>query len=217
MKWMGGDSLDHGEEAAQADHQLDSATSTFTALPRSMAGILSNVVWHSNSKRPRDIPEPSESPPLKRSKTSPAHTTGPTESTISYDACPMPSVEDYFYEDLAPKASELSQLFPSLCHDAYEVRRWLGPVGCAIYWTVVLEDISTATGVPDQSHPLTGLIAHSLAKRRGPQWRTPSPKFHALCETLKSHLGLEDARRITVFSEFQQLECLPEANLNSAS
>jgi hypothetical protein len=54
----------------------------------------------------------------------------------------MPRVEDYFYEDLIPKAPELSQLFPTLCHDAYVVRRWLGPVGCAIYWTMVMEDIN---------------------------------------------------------------------------
>jgi len=124
----------------------------------------------------------------------------------------MPSAEDYFYEDLVPKASELCQLFPTLCHDVYVVRRWLGPVGCVIYWTAVLEDINRTTDVPNQSHPLAELISHSLAKRRGPQWRTSSSKFHALCETLKSHLGLGDARRITVFSEFQQPELLPEAN-----
>jgi len=171
----------------------------------------------STSKRPRDIPESSQSPPLKRFKTSPAHTTAPTESIIGYDVCPMPRVEDYFYEDLIPKAPELSQLFPTLCHDAYEVRRWLGPVGCVIHWTTVLEDISRTTDVPNQSHLLAGLITHSLAKRHDPQWKVSSPKFHALCETLRSHLGLGVTRRIAVFGEFQQPEFLTEANPNSTS
>jgi len=164
----------------------------------------------STSKRPRDTPESSQSPPLKRSKTSPAPTTSPKETTTSYDACPMPSVEDYFFEDLIPKAPELSQPCPTLCHNAYVVRRWLGPAGCAIYWTMVMEDINGTTDVPNQPHPLTGLIAHSLTKLRGPKWKASSPKFHVLREILRSHLG--DGRRITVFSEFPQLEGLPEIN-----
>ena len=193
--------------------QTDSPRPQNTARPWMPDHVGEKATHASTSKRRRDVSEYSQSPPFKRSKLSPARTTSPTESTISYDACPMPSVEDYFYEDLVPKASELSQLFPTLCHDAYLVRRWLGPAGCAIHWTMVLEDINGTTDVPNRSHSLAGLIAHSLAKRRGPQWRTSSPKFYALCETLKSHLGLEGAHRITVFSEFQQPEVLPEANL----
>ena len=166
------------------------------------------------SKRRRDVPESSQSPPLKRFKSSPTHSTTPTESTINYDACPMPSVEDYLYEDLIPKASELSQLSPTFCRDAYVVRRWLGPVGSAIYWTMVMEDISGTTDVPN---PLAGLIAHSLARRRGPQWKTSSSKFNVLCETLRSHLELGDGRRIAIFSEFGWLVFLPTLTPNSTS
>ena len=86
------------------------------------------------------------------------------------------------------KAPELSQLFPTLCHDAYVVRRWLGSVGCAVYWTTVTEDINRMTNTPNISHPLTGLIACSLTKLRDPQRGTSSPKVRTLRETLRSHL-----------------------------
>ena len=164
----------------------------------------------STSKRPRDAPEPHQSPPLKRFRSS--RVPGTTESTTSYDACPMPGVADYFYEDLMPKAPELCQLFPTLCHDAYVVRRWLGPAGCAVYWTMVTEDINRITNTSNPSHPLAALIARSLTKPRGPQWKASSPKFHALCEAIRSHLGRGDARAIVVFSGFQQLELSLEAN-----
>ena len=166
----------------------------------------------SASKRPRETPETFQSPPLKRSKSSQGPIATPIESNMSYDACPMPSVADYFYEDLIPKAPELAQLFPTLCHDAYVVRRWLGSVGCAIYWTMVMEDISRTTDAPSLSHPLAGLITRSLAKTRNARRGTPSPKFDRLCETIRSHLEFGDARRITVFSEFQQFESPSEAN-----
>ena len=124
----------------------------------------------------------------------------------------MSSVVDYLYEDLIPKAPELSQLFPTLCHDAYVVRRWLGSVGCAIYWTMVMEDISRTTDGPNLSHPLAGLIARSLEKTRNARRGNPSPKFYVFCETIKSHLEFGDARRITVLSEFQQFESPSETN-----
>jgi len=151
-------------------------------------------------KRPRD--ESYRLPPPKRSKTDEDPSTAPTESTAGYDACPVPGVVDYFYEDLIPKAPELSQLFPNLCHDAHVVRRWLGSAGCAVFWKAVVEDINNATNVPNASHYLAGLITRSLAKIHGSQMKSYSPKFHTLCETLRSHLGSGDAGRITVFSEF---------------
>jgi hypothetical protein len=158
----------------------------------------------STLKRPRDTPESHQSPPLKRSKTNQYPTTTPTsESAVSYDACPMPNVMDYFYEDLMPKAPELSQLFPTLCHDVYVVRRWLGSVGCATHWRMIMEDINKLSNVPN---PLAGLIACSLAKLSGPQREASSPKYHTLCETLRSHLGSGDTHRIVVFSEFLWLE-----------
>jgi hypothetical protein len=46
---------------------------------------------------------------------------------------------------------------------------------------------------------------------------TSSPKFHTLCETLRSHLGSWDTRRIVVFSEFQQLGSYQKLTPNSAS
>lgn len=113
----------------------------------------------------------------------------------------MPSVADYFYDDLIPKASELSQFFPTLCHDAYVVRRWLGSVGCAIYWKTVMEEIGESVDALDQSHHIAGLIARSLAKLRGPQKEVSGPKFHTLCEILRMHLRVDDASRIIVFGE----------------
>ena len=166
----------------------------------------------STSKRPRTTPEFSEFPPLKRPKTSQDPTATPAESIVSYDACPMPSVVDYFYEDLIPKAPELSQLFPTLCHDVYVVRRWLGSAGCTIYWTMIMEDINRTTNAPNLSHPLAGLIARSLAKLRDPRRETSSSKFHTLCETLRPHLEPGGTSRIVVFSKFWQLQSVPEAN-----
>ena len=178
-----------------------------------MPGAMGEEDVHASiSKRPRETSESNQPPPLKRPKTDDqGPTTAPTESTISYDACPMPRVVDYFYEDLVPKASELAQLFPALYHNAYLVRRWLGSAGCAVYWTMVMEDVNK-TDVPNPSHPLAGLIARSLAKLRGPEKGASSPKLHALLETLRSHLGLDDVRKVVIFSECQQLELLPEAN-----
>jgi hypothetical protein len=155
------------------------------------------------SKRPREVFEPDQPPPLKRSKPDQNPATTSRESTFSYDACPMPDVADYIYEDLVPKAPDLAQLFPTLCHDAYVVRRWLGPVGCSVYWRIVMEEINKTTDALKPSHYLAGLIARSLAKLRGPQKELSSPKFHTLYETLRSHLRLGNANRITVFSEFR--------------
>ena len=64
-----------------------------------------------------------------------------------------------------------------------------------------MEDIGKIQNVPNLSHPLAGLIAHSLAKLRGPQREASSPKFRALCQTLRSLPQLGDARRVVVFSE----------------
>jgi len=154
------------------------------------------------SKRPRETPESYRFPPPKRSKINQDPAT-PTESTVGYDACPMPRVADYFYEDLIPKAPELSQVFPTLCHDAHVVRRWLGSDGCAIYWKAVMEGTDNTTNAPKLPHHLAGPIARSLTKLRNPQSGSHSPKFHALCEALRSHLGLGDVHRIVVFSEFR--------------
>lgn len=151
-------------------------------------------------KRPRDTQE--SYPPPKRSKTNQEPTATPSESTIGYDACPMPTIMDYFYEDLIPKVPELSQLFPTLCHDVYVVRRWLGPAGCATFWRMIVEDINGPSGAANPPNPLARLVARSLAKLSGPQKAAPSSKFHTLCRTLESHLGPNDARRIVVFSEF---------------
>ena len=92
----------------------------------------------------------------------------------------MTSVTDYFDQDLIPKTPELSQLFPTLCHDAYVVRRRLGSVGWAIYWMTVTEDTNRMINTPNLSHPLKGLIACSLTKLRDPQRGTSSPKFRTL-------------------------------------
>jgi len=155
------------------------------------------------SKRPRETPETHQSPPSKRSRTYQDPATESVESTVIYDACPIPSVTDYFYEDLIPKALELSQLFPTLCHDIYVVRRWLGSVGCAIYWRMVTEDTNKASNSPNLSSSLAALIARSLARLHGPQRETPSSKFRTLCETLKPHLGPGNPRRVIIFSECQ--------------
>jgi len=167
----------------------------------------------STSKRPRETPESHQSPPPKRFKTNQSPTTTPTESTVSYDACPMPNVMAYFYEDLMPKALELSQLFPTLCHDVYVVRRWLGSVGCATYWRIIMEDINKLSNAPN---PLAGLVTRSLAKISGPQREAPGSKFHTLYETLMLHLGSGDTHRITVFSEFPWFKFLHKLTLNSA-
>lgn len=164
--------------------------------------ILEEASRASTLKRPRDTPESHQPPPLKRSKPNQNSKTTPTESTVNYDACPVPSVVDYFHEDLIPKALELSQLFPTLCHDAYVVRRWLGPVGCATYWKMIMEDINKVTHAPSPSNPLAGLIARSLAKPSASRKEASSSKFRTLCEILRSHLGSGDAHRIVVFSEF---------------
>jgi hypothetical protein len=76
---------------------------------------------------------------------------------------------------------------------------------------MVMEDINK-TDVPNPPHPLAGLIACSLPKLRGPERGASSPKLQALREALRSHLGLDDARRIAVFSECQKLELSPETN-----
>jgi len=168
--------------------------------------------WAPTLKRSRDTPESYQSPPVKRSKTNRDPTTTLTESTASYDACPMPNVMDYFYEDLMPKAPELSQLFPTLSHDVYVVHRWLGSVGCATYWRMIMEDINKLSNAPN---PLAGLISRSLAKLSGPQRETS--KFHTLCETLRSHLGSGDTHRIMVFSELLWPKFLQKLIPNSAS
>ena len=183
------------------------------AVPRMPDTIMEKASRGSALKRPREITESYQSPLLKRSKTNEDPATTPTESTSTYDACPMPGVVDYFYEDLIPKALELSQAFPTLCRDVYVVRRWLGPAGCAIYWKMVMDDIDNASDGPNSSNPLAELIARSLAKLRVPQRETSSSKFRTLCETLKSYLGLGDDRRVVVFSKFRKLESLPEADL----
>ena len=112
----------------------------------------------------------------------------------------MPSVADYFYEDSIPEASELSQLCPTFCHDAYVVRRWLGSVGCTIYWTTVMEDTNRMTNAPNLSRPLTGLIVRSLTKLRDPRRGTSSPKFRTLCETFMSQPKPDGTRIIVVFT-----------------
>ena len=155
-------------------------------------------------KRPGDT---QESYPLpKRSKTNQGPTTTPPESTVRYDACPMPATMDYFHEDLIQKVPELSQLFPTLCHDVYVVRRWLGPAGCATFWRMIVEDIGGPSDVSNPLDPLARLVARSLEKLSGPQEAAPSSKFHTLCQTLGSHLGPNDARRIVVFGKFRPLD-----------
>lgn len=155
-------------------------------------------------KRPGDT---QESYPLpKRSKPNQGPTTSPSDSTVGYDACPMPATMDYFYEDLIQKVPELSQLFPTLCHDVYIVRRWLGPAGCATFWRMIVEDIGGPSGVSNPPNPLARLIARSLAKLSGPQKAAPSSKFHTLCQTLGSHLGPNDTRKIVVFGKFRLLD-----------
>lgn len=151
----------------------------------------------SPSKRPRETLQPLQSPPHKRFK-SDQNSATPKETIVNYDACPTPNVVDYFYQDLMPKASELSQLLPTLSHDAYIVRRWLGPAGCAIYWRMVME---ATVDAPNPPHHLAGLIARSLAKLRGPQSSVSSPKFHTLCEILR--LQTNNARKVIVFGESQ--------------
>jgi hypothetical protein len=165
--------------------------------------IQQEVTYASPSKRPREIFEPPQSPPHKRFKSDRNSLTTSAETIVKYDACPTPSVVDYFYEDLIPKASELSQLFPNLCHDAYVVRRWLGSVGCAIYWRLVMEEIEGSADVPNLSHHLAGLIARSLTKLRGPQNEASNPKFHTLCEVLRLHFRNDDASKVVVFGESQ--------------
>ena len=184
------------------DHQRNPPRPLATTVPMSYT-IREGANRASTSKRPRESPETDQSPPSKRSKTDQDPTTEPIESTAMYDACPMPSVTDYFYEDLIPEALELSQLFPTLCHDIYVVRRWLGSVGCAIYWRMVIEDINKTPNAPNPSSPLAGLIARSLAKIRGPPKDASSSKFHTFCETLRAHLGPGNARRVMVFGEFR--------------
>ena len=152
----------------------------------------------SRSKRPRDTSQPPQSSTQKRFKPDQNSATTPKETIVNYGACPSPNVVDYFYEDLIPKASELSQLFPTLSHDAYVTCRWLGPVGCAIYWRMLTEE---TTDAPNPPHYLTELISRSLAKLNGPRSSASSPKFHALCETLRLHLGADDSRKVIVFGE----------------
>lgn len=179
--------------------------------------IEQNATYVPPPKRPRAIFEPGQSLPLKRSKQNQNSATTSTETTVSYDACPMPSVLDYFYEDLIPKATELSQLFPTLCHDAYVVRRWLGSVGRTIYWTMVMEEMEKSTDTLNPSRYLAGLIARSLAKLRAPQKEASSPKFHTLCRILRFHLGIGAASRAVVFSESRSFDFLPELTPDSAS
>ena len=170
----------------------------------------------STSKRPRDTFEPAQSPPPKRSKLdqSPAAL---KEITIGYDPCPAPTVVDYFYQDLLPGASELSQLFPTLCHDAYVVRRWLGSVGCVLYWRIVMEEINRTIDASNPSRNLAELIACSLAKLRGPQKESSGPKFYALCETLRLNLRSGGAGGIVIFGTFHNnVPFLPELTWNSA-
>ena len=174
---------------------VEARFATATTAPR-----MSEATYSSPSKRPRDTFELHQSPPLKRSKSEQNSATAPTETIISYDACPAPAGVDYFYEDLIPKASELSQLFPTLCHDAHVVRRWLGSAGCAIYWSMVMEEIEGSAGDLNSSHHLAGLIARTLAKIRGSRQQASNPKFRTLCEILRSHLRIGDVR-IVVFGE----------------
>lgn len=161
------------------------------------------MIQRSTPKRPRDTFESDQSPPPKRSKPGQSSATISSETTVGYDPCPVPSVADYFYPDLVPKAPQLSQLFPTLCRDVHVIHRWLGSVGCAIYWRMVMEKIDETTAPLDPSRHLVGFIARSLAKLHGPQKDTSSPKFHTFCETLRSHRGLDDASRTLVFSKFR--------------
>lgn len=161
------------------------------------------ATYASTSKRPRDPSDHDQSPPLKRPKPDQSTATTPRESTVGYDACPTPNVADYFYGSLIPKAPELSQLFPTLFHDAYVVRRWLGSAGCAVYWRSMMDGISKTTDAPSSSHHLADLIAGSLARLPGHQRDVSSPKFRALCETIRSHL--RDGK-IVVFGESRWLD-----------
>lgn len=171
-----------------------------------------NAVSTPPSKRPRGTSELHQSHPLKRFKSDQDSVATPTETIVKYDACPTPSVVDFFYEDLIPKSPELSQLFPNLCHDAYVVRRWLGSAGCAIYWRMVMEGVEKPTDALNSPHHLARLIARSLEKLRGPQKEANSPKFSALCEILRLHLRISDASKITVFGMSREPDFSLEAN-----
>ena len=173
-----------------------------------MPQITQQGVGHaSNSKRSLDIFEPNDQfPPLKRSKLDQTSATVTfKESTVYHDACPTPAITDFFYHDLIPKAPELSQLFPTICHDAHVVRRWLGPVGCAAYWRMVMEEVNQTTTASDPSQHLVGFIAHSLRNRYAPSKEASGPKFRVLCETLGLHLRAESVDRIVIFSESWRL------------
>lgn len=197
------------------DHQFHGFTKTTDTVRRMQDSTREGVGRAPTLKRPRDTQE--SYPPSKRPKTNQDPTATPSESTVGYDACPMPTIMDYFYEDLIPKTPELSQLFPTLCHDVYVVRRWLGPAGCATFWQMIVEDISGPSSVSNSHNPLAGLIARSLAKLSGPHKAAPSSKFRTLCQTLESHLGPNDARGIVVFGELLWLGFLQKLIPSSAS
>lgn len=63
-----------------------------------------------------------------------------------------------------------------------------------------MEEINRTTDTSNPPRNLAELIARSLAKLRGSQKETSSPKFHTLCETLRSYLRSGGAGGIVIFA-----------------
>ena len=66
-----------------------------------------------------------------------------------------------------------------------------------------MEEIQGSADALNPSRHLAGLIARSLAKLPGSQTEGSGPKFRTLYEILRSHLVIDDASKIIVFSESQ--------------